>query len=214
MAGDAWTPPQSAVERRYVDLGSLTWVVAVQQTAYWLLLLGVMRIPNGGADASSDGPTFTDVVGLVIFLFGVGGALAWGTWHHRAAENLVALGRPGRYPPIAHALWWFVPVANLVMPFRTTEELVRGSDPDPLDAARTATTLASMPWWWVSWIMCWLLVPAVRAVASLEQEAQLTTTVDVIVVGSRLLHTVLYVRMIREIARHQAEVAAARQAAS
>jgi len=60
----------------------------------------------------------------------LGGALAWLLWQYRAHANLRALGSADlRYTPGWAVGWWFIPIANIVMPFNTMRELWKASDP-------------------------------------------------------------------------------------
>lgn len=70
--------------------------------------------------------TFSALGLMATYLFVL---VSWFVWQHRAASNLVAMGRAGlQFTPGWHIGWWFVPFANLLMPYRTMKELVLGSD--------------------------------------------------------------------------------------
>jgi len=57
-------------------------------------------------------------------------AIVWLVWQHRAHTNLGALGATQlRYSPGWAVAWWFIPVANIVMPYLTMRELYKASDP-------------------------------------------------------------------------------------
>lgn len=95
------------------------------------LIIGVIALADVGAR----------LIGLPVWLY----------WHVAAARNLRALGhRHLDHSPASHAWWWFVPFANLVMPYRATSELVGASivdEPDDFPAAPD-----SMPAWWGLWL--------------------------------------------------------------
>lgn len=103
------------------------------------------------ARASDDRVTF--ISGLAILLL-IATAIAWCIWQHRAQRNLRDLGRTGlRITPGWAVGWWFVPVANLFMPFVGVGELWKASAPEGDGAAWSRT--ASWPvigWWWACWI--------------------------------------------------------------
>lgn len=113
--------------------------------------------------------------------------LAWLLWQHRAHANLRALGVPGlRFSPGWAVGWWFVPLANLVMPYLAVRELWRAStagplasgegpgpwdrDPGPSGGARAAERgpgprrFPLVPLWWGSWVGNSVLSPVVLAV--------------------------------------------------
>ena len=77
-------------------------------------------------------------------------AIPWLLWQFRAHANLRALGVSGlKYSPGWAVGWWFVPFANIVVPFLVMRELWKASDPDAssLDwIGRRATALLGL-WW-------------------------------------------------------------------
>jgi hypothetical protein len=88
---------------------------------------------------SGSGVTLAGLVGLVggwlAFLPGfVGGAIAVPIWMHRAVGNLQALGEQGtHWSPAWAAGGWFIPFANLVIPYLCLRELWNGfGDERPL----------------------------------------------------------------------------------
>jgi hypothetical protein len=137
---------------------ALTAVVRLLRLAFVAseaaFLRGMMNgepISLSAAHASDD--RVAVVSGLVILLL-LATAIAWCIWQHRAQRNLHDLGRAGlRFTPGWAAGWWFVPVANLFMPFLSVRELWKASAPlgDGSAWPRTATWPV-IGWWWVSWI--------------------------------------------------------------
>jgi hypothetical protein len=82
--------------------------------------------------------TFNVVVGIV-----------WLMWQYRGQANLEAMGEKGlRFTPRFAVVWWLVPLANLVMPYRVTVELWERLGPDE----RSRTTLGPLPAWWGAWV--------------------------------------------------------------
>jgi hypothetical protein len=77
--------------------------------------------------------------------------IVWLVWQHRSHTNLRAVGRRNlRFTPGWAVGWWFVPFANLVMPFQTVRELWKASGRD-FDWGRTRTWPV-LGWWWAIWI--------------------------------------------------------------
>jgi heme/copper-type cytochrome/quinol oxidase subunit 2 len=88
----------------------------------------------------------TNVVVTVIF------AIVFCVWLYRSAANNRALGASGlKYSPGWTVGWFFIPFANLVMPYRTVREVWLTSQ-DPADrAVRGAAPLVQA--WWVTYIL-------------------------------------------------------------
>jgi hypothetical protein len=84
---------------------------------------------------------FSGPVASLASLLPLATGIVWLVWQHRSQSNLFALGSPGlRHTPGWAVGWWFVPFANLVMPYRTMRELGKGSRAD--GASRLLR-----PWW-------------------------------------------------------------------
>ena len=80
-------------------------------------------------------------------------AISWVLWQYRAHANLRGLGR-GHLDHRPWAIgWWFVPIANLWMPFKVVREVWKASEPaeDPV-AWIGVRTWSVLGWWWAMWI--------------------------------------------------------------
>jgi len=91
--------------------------------------------------------------------------IAFAMWLHRAAANLPALGATQlRFTPGWAVGWWFIPVANLVVPLLVIVEIWRASDPRQAATDRSARSQLpiglTIPIWW----LCWLAVIAAGVV--------------------------------------------------
>lgn len=77
------------------------------------------------------------VVTLIIFI----------VWLYGAHANLGSFGRASRFKPSATVYWWFVPLANLFMPYRVTSdvqaEMVAVGTDDYQDRD-------PVKWWWAT----------------------------------------------------------------
>lgn len=82
----------------------------------WLLLMAAFVLFS---------PAFFDpksssvlaVIGLLVQVLQLGLIVAFLRWLHLAVRYARVLGRPVRPSPRAAVLWWFVPVANFIIPF-------------------------------------------------------------------------------------------------
>lgn len=80
------------------------------------------------------------------------GVPIWIWWHARAGGNVHALGHEGlEFSGSSHAWWWFVPFANLVMPYRAMKELLRSSTAESTDDYGVIP--GSMGFWWACWLI-------------------------------------------------------------
>jgi hypothetical protein len=74
--------------------------------------------------------------------------LVWQARAHRALRGQAVQGL--RFSPLSGVLWWFVPVANLVMPYRAVKELATAG---AASGARSKGTARMLLWsWWVPWL--------------------------------------------------------------
>ncbi len=96
-------------------------------------------------------------IGAVASLVGVTVVVVWLIWQHHATANLWARGFPGLSTSPGWAVgWWFVPFANLVLPFLSVRELDRRSTGDGRDRGSGA----ALGWWWAAYLLA-TLGPAV-----------------------------------------------------
>jgi len=93
----------------------------------------------------------TSVIAGVQFLVAVGAIIAFSLWTHRATRNLPALGGRGlRFTPGWAVGWFFIPLANFVMPYLVFAEIWRHSDPQQrnLDGSGDKKTSPLVGCWW------------------------------------------------------------------
>lgn len=89
--------------------------------------------------------------------------VVWLVWQHHATANLWSRGLPGlRFTPGWAVGWWFVPFANLVMPYLAMRELDRRST----RSGQPRSAGAALPWWWAAWLAQSLL-PAIAVMAAI-----------------------------------------------
>lgn len=74
-------------------------------------------------------------------------AIAWLVWQSRTVDNEASLGiGPSPWSPAVSIVWWFVPIANLVQPYRIHRDVyVRY-----LGAPAVADRLVL--WWWLAYL--------------------------------------------------------------
>jgi len=182
-----WGPPPVTVQP-WRSLQGLS-------TALTVLLIVVAVLAAGGVGAFlhrdqvwSDGSLSEldeadDIVagtaGLLI-LAGVAVFVVLVVWTYRAARNLEALGRPS---PTLGAGWaiggWFIPFANLVLPFLVLRDVWKGGEPGvPRGDPRWKQVPVGAPLivWWSLWVASWV---AWAVLQNLDDDEFLTTTEEV-----------------------------------
>lgn len=102
-------------------------------------------------DGSGDSPVYSALSALQILVF-LAGAIAFFVWLHRAVANVHALGARGFHTgPTMAIAWYFIPLANLAMPYATMRDTWKAStDPRDWEAARGS---AAIGWWWLFWLV-------------------------------------------------------------
>ena len=89
-------------------------------SAFRFVLILILAFNRGESDylmalywAITDWYTIVEVVTLVAFI----------VWLYGAHTNLSVFGRSSRFKTAATVYWWFVPIANLFMPYQVVAEL-------------------------------------------------------------------------------------------
>jgi hypothetical protein len=218
MSGDAWQAPSEApAATGFESLELPTRLLVAQQVAMivarvvmWAGMTGLALVAPetlGPGDALPEGLAAIALIGMMflglggLLLVGLGGVPVWVWWHHRAGSNLRALGRRGEFSPTAHAAWWFVPFANLVMPYRAMTELVHRSNPSDAPSPRADL----LPVWWGCWIGGNLLSNLSGRMADL---GGLALALDSVASAMLVVAVVSYLRLVRDVAEAQSAVAA------
>jgi hypothetical protein len=71
-----------------------------------------------------------ELVSILSFVVAIAALVAFLLWFYRANRNLRVLGGTDlRFTPGWAVVWWFIPIANIWMPYRATVEIAKASDP-------------------------------------------------------------------------------------
>ena len=96
-------------------------------------------------------PGLADLVAALDFLILIACFILVGRWIYRASANAHAVGRELSITPGWAVGWYFVPLANLVMPYQAMRETWDSSHESAgLEADRDTPLL---PWWWGLWLV-------------------------------------------------------------
>ena len=116
--------------------------------------------------------------GIIVFLLTV---VVFCVWVVRAAKNARALGAEGMaISPGWCAGWFFVPFANLVMPFKGVSEIYRASEPNVAASRGLAWQGVPLPGvlaaWWALWIISSVLGNASFTIGSSDSITSMTNS--------------------------------------
>lgn len=157
-----------AAKDRYESLRGLTtavvallWLDIAMQVAYAGTSLGVVSLINGLLDGSiipeddslAPSEIAQSIIGLVSIAVSLGLFIVIGRWIYRAAWNARHLGaRRLEHSPGWAVGWYFVPFANLVMPYRAMKETWLASHA-PQDWQPDKGGAGPLPLWWGLWLV-------------------------------------------------------------
>ncbi len=124
-------------------------------------LLGTMVTPFTEEEVGENPVGFTFALlefglGLISFLVYLATAVCYLIWIHRCYSNLPAFGNPIRslsYSPGWAIGAWFIPLANLVLPYRLVRETWEKSTPFHQSRLQADQPTHWFPLWWAFWLI-------------------------------------------------------------
>lgn len=135
-------------------------VLAVASVASEFMQLQLlMRMRDGGFDSEAEMMSAAEsndlrhhIISIGTILLFVGTAIAFSMWTYRVSSNVHALGCRGlRFKPGWAVGWYFIPIANLWVPYQAMKEIWRASkNPGGWESETTGSVLG---WWWFCWIV-------------------------------------------------------------
>lgn len=166
-------PPPRAALAAVVSLGGLTTALRIAMWAATAIsaLNAVAFATEPSLEAAQESAAATDgqaVVAVIVSLLSLAAPVLWVVWQSRSQRVLVTLGIRGlRFTPGWAAGWWLIPVANLVMPYRTVAELLHHS-----------TGEAEPPPWFAAWWGSFLGSAVLMGIGSVLATSTVDTTVE------------------------------------
>jgi hypothetical protein len=95
------------------------------------------------------------LLGIIQLSVGLLEAVLFLMWVYRANKNGRALGAAGmKYDPGWSVGWFFVPIANLFMPYWVLKEIWQASSPTPHGGWRQTTVSPLLALWWLVSVIC------------------------------------------------------------
>ncbi len=132
-------------------------------------------------------------------------------WLHRVNKNLRPLGALYvEFTPGWAVGWFFIPFANLVMPYRVVKEVWTKSAPDvssTSEAFRPTDSASLVGWWWGVWLISNVLL---RVAAALSESKSadtlfLSLKVDMFASAFRIAAAALAIMVVHGIYKRQEE---------
>jgi hypothetical protein len=173
--GVAWpiVPFESGHPRALVTIWllAITAVICVFGGICSFLEYGsLQQQPNGSFTIVGTGAAIAesaDLLSKVTTVVWIGVVIAFCMWTHRVARNLPALGGRGlKYTPGWAVGWFFIPIANLAMPYFVAAEIWRESDPEQrhLDGQEIKPASPLVAGWWTTYVI-YAVVPTLVSAA-------------------------------------------------
>jgi heme/copper-type cytochrome/quinol oxidase subunit 2 len=176
---------------------------------------GAGAVTRAQAGAADDRLT---AVSVPLGILTVATIVLWCVWQFRAQANLRPLGAANlRYSPGWAVGWWFIPFANIVMPYLTVRELWKASDPEGGSVGwQMVKTTPLLPFWWACWLGYAVLVSigtSILASAESNGIASVPTRISVTwwsIAGqvAYIVAAVLAIQIVRQIEQRQEAKAA------
>ncbi|MBE7184864.1 MAG: DUF4328 domain-containing protein [Methylobacterium mesophilicum] len=177
--------------------------------------LVVFRMLDGTAGAEIDAAVAASdsrqmVVGYLQIGFFVTAAVLAATWMRRANVNARTLGAEGmRFTPNWSIVWYVIPFANLVMPYKSMAETWRASS-GQFDWQKETVPDFLRYWWGL-----WLLANAAGQVAarltldaSAPQALLVANAAYIVADGLSAILDLVFLQLVQELSKRQSETAA------
>ena len=127
--------------------GAIAAIQAIQVAAAMSGVIDV-TVPIGQLGQQLQAEISPAPLGGIVSLLTLGTGVTWLFWQHRAQRDLYARALPGlKYTPGWAVGWWFIPLANLVMPYLCVRELWDGAGRVPGSPAAARRDWKLLTWW-------------------------------------------------------------------
>jgi hypothetical protein len=127
----------------------------------------------------------------------------------RANRNASAFGSLMTVSPGWTVGWWFIPIANMWMPYQAMKEIWQGSDPDPTVPMASVPAPAVMKWWWGVYLVHsfsgWAPVFAGAKGSKQAQDLVNAATIEIVTSAVSIVAALLAAATVRAVARRQEE---------
>ena len=154
--------------------------------AVGLPVTAAARAGTLSVEQSSTYAAATSVVGVVAIVTFVPSVIAFLAWFSRWVENVPPLtGQVPRRSPRTAIGTWFLPIANLGLPYAITRDTLDRLDPDRRSAASRLVAA-----WWLTWLSANMLASFASGMSRTAQTPDGVQTAAVLTLVAMLLATV------------------------
>jgi hypothetical protein len=174
--------------------------------------IGVMKRVVAGEVVDSAELTAIDLrtgaIGVLVLLILLAGGALFCLFMPRANRNASRFGSLMSISPRWAAGWFFIPFANLWMPYQAMKEIWQGSDPDPNERPALVQVPGLLKWWWAMYLAHnvggWVVYIASKD-AKQAQDLINSSTIDIGSSALSIVAALLAAATVRAVARRQDE---------
>jgi hypothetical protein len=207
------SPQRRAQFASYALIAGIVVAVATILVSFWQ----IARLATGEVGSEED-LTPADGAQILVGLLAIGVSIAtivlFLLWFHRVARNLAPLGvRNQQYSPGWAVGSWFVPFANLFVPYRIAKEIWVKSDTNTETygfLTSESTVPGFMGVWWGFWIVSNIAQNAATRLSFRASSPADLTTSEWVSIGAELLSiiaAIFVLQVIKDITARQEESA-------
>ena len=168
--------------------------------------------PLGDEQEITDNPmgflalALTGVLGLATIAVYIATVVVFLMWLYRVSNNVVAFGAPRQ----TSAGWavgsFFVPIANLFIPYQAIKEIWQKSDPTPTDAfSYVMSPPGFFPAWWGFWIASNIASNAYFRMTLAEAPMEASATVGILSEALSIVAAFFAIQVVKAIDQRQEE---------
>ncbi|NSX54035.1 DUF4328 domain-containing protein [Parasulfitobacter algicola] len=129
-----------------------------------------------------------------------------GIWVYRASVNAKDLDPdPNRISPAMAVIWYAVPFANLVMPFKSMKQTYNSSLHPSADL--NSKVPGYFGWWWAAWVISTTLVNVSTQIFIRDdglEALQMASLIDMIATPISIMAAVLFIKIMKTVTELQA----------
>ena len=174
--------------------------------------IGVMKRVIAGETVPQADLTAIDLrtggIGLLTLILLLAAGVLFCFFMPRANRNASSFGSFMNISPGWAAGWFFIPFANLWMPYQAMREIWQGSDPDPSVPKAAAPVSGLIKWWWGMYLAHniggWMVALASKG-AKQAQDLINSSSVDMVDSVLSIIAALLAAATVRAVARRQDE---------